>query len=246
MKLFFTFILSLSLYTISFAQGEVLIHVDEMPYFSGCNDFGTNIKAKRKCSNSNLVHFISLNLEYPEEAKEQGINGTVLISFVVDEYGVIQDPYVLKDIGGGCGDAALDVVNKMGRWEAGVNKNKKVKVKLNLPIKFSLSSDSDPGAYSINWGNIKGKAVNKKTLKANVEESIIVRDAFGNSVVATELIVAYERKRKFIDAISKGHLNASQRKIIKKVKKGGILTISATVQEGSEFREIDKEFEIIK
>ena len=228
------------------AQNEVLVHADVMPFFAGCNDFGTNYKAKRKCSNDNLVHHIRLNLKYPEEAKDNGVEGTVLISFVVDELGYINEPYILKDIGGGCGEAALDVVNKMGRWEAGIHQGRKVKVKLNMPIKFSLSSDGEVGGYSINWGSIKGKKVNRKTLKANLEEAVIVRDGFGNPVNTTELIVAYERKKKFLDSISKGHLNAAQRKMIKKVRKGGILTLSATVQKDAGFIEVDKEYEIIK
>lgn len=228
------------------AQDEVLIHADEMPYFAGCNDFGNNLKSKRRCSNDNLVYFISSNLKYPEEAKENGINGTVLISFVIDEYGIINEPYILKDIGGGCGKAGLEVVQKMGRWEAGKHKGKKVKIKLNLPIKFSLSSSGDSGKYSINWGNIKGNRINKKTIKENIDDAVIVRDGFGNPVDITELIVAYERKKKFLDAVSKGHLNIEQRRVMKKVKKGGILTLSATIQEGSEFVEVDKEFEIIR
>ncbi len=229
-----------------FSQNEALVHVDEMPYFAGCNDFGNNKTSKRRCSNDNLVHFISSNLIYPEEAKRESIIGTVLISFVIDELGYIIDPYVLKDIGGGCGDAALAVVHKMGRWEPGIEKGKKVKVKLNLPIKFSLSSDSDSGKYSINWGNIKSKKVSKKTLKANIEEAIIVRDGFGNPIDITQLTIAYERKKKFIDATSKGHLNTEQRRLIKKVKRRGILTFSASVQEDGKFIEVDKEFEIVK
>jgi len=237
---FFMFIVA------SFAQDEVLVHVDEMPYFPGCNDFGENQKvAKRRCSNNNLVSFIANNIKYPESAKKDRLEGTVLISFVIDNKGFLNDPFVLRDIGGGCGEAALDVVKQMVRWEPGVNQGRSVNVKLNLPIKFSLSGDGVLD-HSISWGTIKGGQVTKKNLKNNIEEAIIVRDAFGNTVSVTELIFAYERKKKFLDALSKGHVNSDQRKLLKKVKPGGILTISATIQKGANFVEVDREFEIVK
>lgn len=229
-----------------FSQDEVLLHVDEMPYFPGCNDFGEKQKeAKRRCSNDNLVSFIANNIKYPESAKEERLEGTVLVSFVIDNKGFLKDPFVLRDIGGGCGEAALEIVKQMVRWEPGVNNGRSVNVKLNLPIKFSLQGESTLG-HSISWGTIKGGQVTKRNLKNNIEEAIIVRDAFGNTVSVTELIFAYERKKKFLDALSKGHVNSDQRKLLKKVKPGGILTISATLQKGADFVEVDRELEIVK
>ncbi len=246
MKYLSTILFCFSLVLTSYSQDEVLIHVDEMPYFPGCNDFGEKQKkAKRRCSNDNLVSFIANNIKYPEAAKEERLEGTVLVSFVIDNKGFLKDPFVLRDIGGGCGEAALDVVRQMVRWEPGVNKGQSVNVKLNLPIKFSLSGEGSLD-HTISWGTIKGTKVTKKSLKSNIEEAIIVRDAFGNTVSVTELIFAYERKKKFLDALSKGHINTAQRKVLKKVKPGGILTISATIQQGANFIEVDREFEIVK
>lgn len=246
MKYLLTIFLCLNFVNFNYGQDQVLVHVDEMPYFPGCSDFGENQKkAKRTCSNDNLVYFIANNIKYPEAAKNERLEGTVLVSFVVDKKGYLKDPFVLRDIGGGCGEAALEVVKQMVRWEPGKNEGKFVNVKLNLPIKFSLSGGSAVG-HTISWGMLKGAKVTKKELKKNIEEAVIVRDAFGNTVNVTELIFAYERKKKFLDALSKGHVNADQRRLLKKVKKGGILVVSATIQQGAEFVEVDREFEIVK
>ena len=227
-------------------DNEVLVHADVMPYFPGCNDFEGNADGKRKCSNYNLVGFISTTLQYPDEAKTQNVEGTVIVSFVVNTDGNIQDAFVLKDIGGGCGEAALAVIEQMPLWEAGIDNGKKVKVKLNLPIKFGLSGEGISSKYRILWGDISGKSITKKEIKANLLQSINVRGPYGENVPATEVIIAYERKNRFLDAIGKGKINEDQKRVLKKARKKGIITISATIQENGEFVEVDREFEVVK
>ncbi len=227
-------------------EGENMVHVDEMPYFPGCNDFEGNPEGKRKCSNYNLVSFISTTLKYPEEAKKETLEGTVIMSFVVTNEGYVKDAFVLKDIGGGCGQAALNVIENMPRWEPGVHQGKKVNVKLNLPVKFSLSSGGVSSKYRVLWGNTKGKTITKQEIKDNLLESITVRDPYGEEIAVTEVIIAYERKKKFIDAIGLSKVNVAQKRLLKKARKKGILTFSATIQKDGQFIEVDREFEVIK
>ena len=249
-KLFLLFILTITLtfaYPSLLAQDdETLVHVDVMPYFPGCNDFEGNPEGKRRCSNNNLVGFISTTLEYPEEAKEQGIAGTVIVSFVVKKDGTIKDAFILKDIGGGCGEQALAVVDQMPLWEAGINNNKKVNVKLNLPIKFSFSGQGTTSKYRLLWGEIKGKTITRKEIRRNLLNSVAVRGPYGENIKPTDLVVAYERKKKFLDAAGQAKLDDAQRWVLKKARKGGIITFSASIQEGGEFIEVDREFQIVK
>ena len=225
---------------------ETLIHVDVLPYFPGCNDFEGNPDGKRNCSNYNLVNFISTTLKYPESAKEEGVSGTVIVSFVVKKDGTIKDAFILKDIGGGCGEEALAIVNQMPRWEPGINDQKKVNVKLNLPIKFSFSGQGTSSKYRILWGELKGKTITKKEIKSNLFNSIAVRGPYGENVKATEVIVAYERKKRFLDAVGQSKMDDLQRWVLKKARKGGIITFSATIQENGEFIEVDRELEVVK
>ena len=211
-----------------------------------CNDFEGNPDGKRRCSNDNLIGFISTTLKYPEEAKEQGISGTVIVSFVVQKDGFIKDAFILKDIGAGCGEAAVALVDKMPRWEAGIKDNKKVNVKLNLPIKFSFSGQGTTSKYRLLWGEIKGKTITKKEIKKNLLNSVAVRGPYGENVQATEIIVAYERKKKFLDAVGQNKMDDNQRWVLKRARKGGIITFSATIQEDGEFIEVDREFSVVK
>jgi len=86
-----------------------------------------------------IMHkFILENLEYPQAAKESGIQGTVYLSFVVKTDGSLKDIRVLRGIGGGCDEEAVKVVRKMPKWHPGIKNGKAVRTVFNLPILFTL------------------------------------------------------------------------------------------------------------
>ena len=121
---------------------EIFKVVEEMPRFPGCEDMTASAEEKRTCANKKMLEFIYENIRYPAVARDNGIEGTVVVSFVVDRQGNIQDAQVVRDIGGGCGAEALRVVNMMNslpqRWAPGKQRGRAVKVLFNLPVKFKL------------------------------------------------------------------------------------------------------------
>ena len=233
-----------------FAQTKALVHAEEMPYFSGCEKYKYKKEKKRACSNERMVSFLAFNVEYPEEAKGAGTEGTVYVSFIIDEEGRVTEPSIIRDIGHGCGEAAIDVLKKMPKWEPGKDKGEIVKVKLNLPIHFYLKSGvSNPlesDDYKITWGTLKGNKTSVKELKANLEKIIMVRDRFGDPVVFEELNFSYQRKKNFKTATSNGVLNKKQKKIVKKVKAGGKFYIEVVVQDGNRKVKVGREFELME
>lgn len=82
--------------------------------------------------------FLAENLKYPQMARESNIEGTVFIEFVIEPSGAISNAKIRRDIGGGCGDAALDVVKKMPKWSPGKQRNKAVRTAFTMPITFKL------------------------------------------------------------------------------------------------------------
>lgn len=85
-----------------------------------------------------MYEFLRSNIRYPERAKNIGIEGTVYIQFIVDEYGKIRFAKVARGIGGGCDEEALRVVNLMPRWEPARQGGHNVRVQFNLPISYAL------------------------------------------------------------------------------------------------------------
>ena len=110
-----------------------------MPLFPGCAD--TDKEALQACSNQKLLQFIYKNITFPESAKLKGTEGTVLVKFVVNKLGGIQNKEIQVTPGKELGDAVLDMLGIMGkeiRWLPGKQDGKKVNVEYTLPVKFKL------------------------------------------------------------------------------------------------------------
>lgn len=88
---------------------------------------------------SELSKFIGDNLHYPQYAKDNGTQGTVYLTFVVEKDGSITDVKTLRGIGDGCEQEATRVVKLMPKWKPGINHNNPVRVQCTLPIKFTLN-----------------------------------------------------------------------------------------------------------
>ena len=88
--------------------------------------------------NGDLKKWLASRLNYPEYAKELGTQGTVHLEFIIDEEGNVSNVKVLRDIGDGCGEAALKTVMSMPKWKPGRKNGENVKVYYTLPVKFSL------------------------------------------------------------------------------------------------------------
>jgi len=109
--------------------GEEIINValaDEYPEFAG----GMQAWAK----------YIQRNLRYPSMAQEEGIQGKVFISFVVEKDGSITDVKLVKGIGSGCDEEAMRVIKKSPLWKPGKNKGTAVRVRYNMPINFTITN----------------------------------------------------------------------------------------------------------
>lgn len=123
-------------------QNEALQVVEEMPRFPGCEDMGGTEEEIKECAQARLIEYISNNLHYPIEAKKEGISGMVLVQYVVTAEGGIDKINVIRDIGGGCGQAGAAVFEKMQEdgivWIPGKEQGKAVPVQLTIPIKFEL------------------------------------------------------------------------------------------------------------
>ncbi len=122
-------------------EEEIFVVVEQMPNFPGCEDVSDE-SAKKECSNQKLLEFIYKNIKYPAVAKDNSIEGTVVLKFVVDENGKVGNIQILKDIGANCGQEALRVVELMNQqgiiWEPGRQRGRAVKVWFMLPVKFKL------------------------------------------------------------------------------------------------------------
>jgi TonB family protein len=77
-------------------------------------------------------------LLYPADARQRGVQGKVLISFIIDKNGQVRSPEVVKGIDAQCDKEALDVVLNLPQWIPGKQKGEPVNCKMVIPINFNL------------------------------------------------------------------------------------------------------------
>jgi TonB family protein len=114
-----------------------------MPLFPACQEI-ESYEERKQCADKTMMAYIQSELKYPEEAKNINYQGTVVISFQVDENGNLSDFAIRKKIGVGCDEEALRIVKKMAElyptWTPSTWQGKNVKTRMNLPIRFKLQN----------------------------------------------------------------------------------------------------------
>ena len=103
---------------------EIFTVVEESPSFKGGEDA--------------RIEYLTTNIAYPEKARNDKVEGTVYVTFVVEKDGSISNVKVLRGIGGGCDEMAVKVISQMPAWEPGMQRGKPVRVQFTMPIKFTL------------------------------------------------------------------------------------------------------------
>ncbi|MBL6446254.1 TonB family protein [Fulvivirga sp. 29W222] len=86
-----------------------------------------------------LYKFINKRLKYPVQARRMGIEGTVYMSFIVDEKGNMVDIQIAKGIGAGCDKEVLRIFENPPKWNPGKQRGIPVKVRQIIPVKFVLN-----------------------------------------------------------------------------------------------------------
>ncbi len=105
-------------------DNKVFDVVEQMPSFPG----GTQA----------LMKYLSDNVKYPVVAQENGVQGRVVVSFVVEKDGSITDVQVVRSVDPSLDREAARVVSSMPKWIPGEQNGTKVRVKFNVPVSFRL------------------------------------------------------------------------------------------------------------
>lgn len=89
-------------------------------------------------TNYSTEEYLVKNMRYPENAKEAGVEGKVIVQFVVDETGSTTNAKVTRGIGAGCDEEARRVVMAMPKWKPATYAGKPTKMYYTLPVIFRL------------------------------------------------------------------------------------------------------------
>ncbi len=107
------------------SEDEIFVAVEDQPKFPG--------------GKSELFRYLRNTINYPRSAKEAGIEGTVIVNFVVNKDGSITDVQVQRGVTEKLNQEAKRVVRDMPDWNPGKQRGKPVRVRYRVPIRFSLN-----------------------------------------------------------------------------------------------------------
>ncbi|WP_288276487.1 M56 family metallopeptidase [uncultured Prevotella sp.] len=99
--------------------------VEQMPEFPGGQEA--------------LMQFLRQEVKYPKEAEEKGLQGRVVVRYIIEKDGSISEVEIAKSVNEYLDAEAIRVVNAMPKWKPGKQKGENVRVKYTLPISFRLS-----------------------------------------------------------------------------------------------------------
>src|SRR3989339_210444 len=106
-------------------EAQVFFIVENMPEFPG--------------GDLELRKYIAQNIQYPEIAKENGIQGRVFVQFVVNQKGEIEKVTVARGVDPSLDKEAIRVIQNLPKWKPGSQRGKPVKVSFTVPINFQLN-----------------------------------------------------------------------------------------------------------
>lgn len=105
-------------------SGQVFAIVEKMPQFPG--------------GEKAINEFISKTLQYPVIAQENGIQGKVVCSFIINQDGSVTDAEVVSGVDPSLDREALRIVSAMPKWTPGTQRGKAIRVKYTMPVTFTL------------------------------------------------------------------------------------------------------------
>jgi TonB family protein len=121
------FLLCFSLQLSVFGQSEndeFFVVVEEMPVFPGGDEA--------------LMSYIAKNIQFPESAKAENIDGVVYASFIVEKDGQVSNPEIFRGLHPDCDAEVLRVLSEMPVWSPGKQRGNPVRVKLVVPVRFKF------------------------------------------------------------------------------------------------------------
>ncbi len=130
-----------------FRSQEVYKVVEQMPMFPGCDNSAGYTEELKECSMQKMLEFIYGNITYPASARNAGVEGTGVVSFIVGTDGEVLEPKVMRNPSKDKGSQIakdfekelLKITSEMPVWIPGRQAGKDVQVRFNLPVKFKLA-----------------------------------------------------------------------------------------------------------
>ena len=120
---------------------EPMTIVETMPVWGTCPDNAGEgfMHPSMSCTDQAIMDFVLAELKYPKKARRKGVEGKVVIKFVIEKNGEVGEASVMKPVSPLLDQEALRVVQSMPPFRPGTQRGKPVRVMFHLPFNFALN-----------------------------------------------------------------------------------------------------------
>jgi TonB family protein len=132
--LFYTQLVGIIVLHSTSVSAQEMHNSNSMPVYAGGNEA--------------LKEFIANNLQYPENARKDGISGTVQVSYLLNTEGKVQNIKVLQGISPECDAEAIRVTGLISGWTPGIRQGKPVNIMVRMPVEFKGDKKVSPGVIT--------------------------------------------------------------------------------------------------
>lgn len=119
------------------SESDTTKYIEEMPIMKSCSTIQDSAERKQ-CSDRTMLEYVYRNIRYPAIARENGIEGMVIASFVIERDGSVTDVEIPRGLCQSIKNECERIVKNMPAWKPGKHDGKLVRVHFNLPIQFKL------------------------------------------------------------------------------------------------------------
>lgn len=126
-----------------------------------------------------LMEYLGNNVKYPAVAHANGIQGRVIVCFVVQKDGSISDVKVVRSVDPYLDKEAARVISAMPKWKPGMQRGKEVNVRFTVPVMFRLTGPEPPKAEEIKQSDLEEVVVVAYDLKDDANPDVVSAKANG-------------------------------------------------------------------
>jgi TonB family protein len=153
---YFTLIMTLGFLSILVTnlQGqevEIFKVVQDMPHFPSCDN--DNLHLRDECTKNKLSKYLSKNMVYSDSARMMGVDGFVVVQFIIDSTGNVRDVKVLRDMPYGCGKGVEKLIwsigEKLEKWVPAQHNNRNVDLLWTQKVPLFVNGQSTPSNENI-------------------------------------------------------------------------------------------------
>ncbi len=244
------FFILFSLMSIPLIAQKVEAYKDyTVPVLISCDDKETRDE-KNKCTQQEMLKFVSRNVQYPSVDRDNNIEGNVVARFIVGKEGSVEEVKIVRSVSPTLDKEVVRVIKKLGPFVK--NKNR---IQMVLPVRFRLedgytapsttSSDDKKKKNRLFWGKELSSTINRADLISMAQQPIKVRDLYGEEVTIEKIRLEVMKGKKLkTTEIRGGELDSKALKLFRKSKKISNVRIIATVPNGKKTEDIERAFSI--